>query len=36
MIVKEGLKNVVVGVNLMDLKWGIDKVVEVIVKDFEK
>ncbi|WP_372472572.1 chaperonin GroEL [Capnocytophaga sp. ARDL2] len=32
-IVKEGLKNVAAGANPMDLKRGIDKAVDVIVKD---
>ena len=31
-IVKEGLKNVAAGANPMDLKRGIDKAVEAIVK----
>jgi len=35
-IVKEGLKNVAAGANPMDLKRGIDKAVEAIVKDLEK
>ncbi|MFD1063241.1 chaperonin GroEL [Winogradskyella litorisediminis] len=35
-IVKEGLKNVAAGANPMDLKRGIDKAVETIVKDLEK
>ncbi|MDC1198339.1 chaperonin GroEL, partial [Algibacter sp.] len=35
-IVKEGLKNVASGANPMDLKRGIDKAVETIVKDLEK
>ncbi len=35
-IVKEGLKNVAAGANPMDLKKGIDKAVEAIVKDLEK
>jgi len=35
-IVTEGLKNVAAGANPMDLKRGIDKAVEVIVKDLEK
>ena len=35
-IVKEGLKNVATGANPMDLKRGIDKAVEAIVKDLEK
>jgi chaperonin GroEL len=35
-IVKEGLKNVAAGANPMDLKRGIDKAVDVIVKDLEK
>jgi chaperonin GroEL len=35
-IVKEGLKNVASGANPMDLKRGIDKAVEAIVKDLEK
>ena len=35
-IVKEGLKNVAAGANPMDLKRGIDKAVEDIVKDLEK
>ncbi|MEP3838565.1 MAG: chaperonin GroEL [Algibacter sp.] len=35
-IVKEGLKNVASGANPMDLKRGIDKAVESIVKDLEK
>lgn len=34
-IVKEGLKNVAAGANPMDLKRGIDKAVEAIVKDLE-
>jgi chaperonin GroEL len=35
-IVKEGLKNVAAGANPMDLKRGIDKAVDAIVKDLEK
>ncbi|TDU42780.1 chaperonin GroEL [Gelidibacter sediminis] len=35
-IVKEGLRNVAAGANPMDLKRGIDKAVESIVKDLEK
>ena len=35
-IVKEGLKNVAAGANPMDLKRGIDKAVEAIVKDLTK
>ena len=35
-IVKEGLKNVAAGANPMDLKRGIDKAVEVLVKDLKK
>ncbi len=35
-IVREGLKNVAAGANPMDLKRGIDKAVEAIVKDLEK
>ncbi len=35
-IVKEGLKNVAAGANPMDLKRGIDKAVDSIVKDLEK
>ena len=35
-IVKEGLRNVAAGANPMDLKRGIDKAVEAIVKDLEK
>merc|ERR1712124_239027 len=35
-IVKEGLKNVAAGANPLDLKRGIDKAVEVIVKDLDK
>ena len=35
-IVKEGLKNVAAGANPMDLKRGIDKAVEAIVKDLVK
>ena len=35
-IVKEGLKNVAAGANPMDLKRGIDKAVQAIVKDLEK
>ncbi|RAV30860.1 chaperonin GroEL [Sinomicrobium soli] len=35
-IVKEGLKNVAAGANPMDLKRGIDKAVEVLVKDLAK
>ncbi|OAB79787.1 chaperonin GroEL [Cochleicola gelatinilyticus] len=35
-IVKEGLKNVAAGANPMDLKRGIDKAVEALVKDLEK
>lgn len=35
-IVKEGLKNVAAGANPMDLKRGIDKAVEELVKDLEK
>jgi len=35
-IVKEGLKNVAAGANPMDLKRGIDKAVEAVVKDLQK
>jgi chaperonin GroEL len=35
-IVKEGLKNVAAGANPLDLKHGIDKAVEAIIKDLEK
>ncbi len=35
-IVNEGLRNVAAGANPMDLKRGIDKAVEAIVKDLEK
>ena len=35
-IVKEGLKNVAAGANPMDIKRGIDKAVESIVKDLDK
>jgi chaperonin GroEL len=35
-IVKEGVKNVAAGANPMDLKRGIDKAVEAIVKDLQK
>ena len=35
-IVKEGLKNVAAGANPLDLKRGIDKAVEAIVKTLEK
>ncbi|MDY7395338.1 chaperonin GroEL [Aureibaculum sp. 2210JD6-5] len=35
-IVKEGLKNVAAGANPLDLKRGIDKAVEAIVKDLQK
>ena len=35
-IVKEGLKNVAAGANPMDLKRGIDKAVEALVKDLQK
>lgn len=35
-IVQEGLKNVAAGANPMDLKRGIDKAVQAIVKDLEK
>ncbi|MFT5244880.1 MAG: chaperonin GroEL [Glaciecola sp.] len=35
-IVKEGIKNVAAGANPMDLKRGIDKAVQAIVKDLEK
>lgn len=35
-IVKEGLKNVAAGASPMELKRGIDKAVEVIVKNLEK
>ena len=35
-IVKEGLKNVAAGANPMDLKRGIDRAVEAIIKDLEK
>ncbi|HMR16207.1 MAG TPA: chaperonin GroEL [Mariniflexile sp.] len=35
-IVKEGLKNVAAGANPMDLKRGIDKAVDAIIKDLEK
>ena len=35
-IVKEGLKNVAAGANPMDLKRGIDKAVDTIVKDLEE
>ena len=34
-IVKEGLKNVAAGANPLDLKHGIDKAVEVIIKDLK-
>ncbi len=34
-IIKEGLKNVAAGANPLDLKKGIDKAVEVIVKDLQ-
>ena len=34
-IVKEGLKNVAAGANPLDLKRGIDKAVQVIVKDLQ-
>ncbi len=35
-IVKEGLKNVAAGANPMELKKGIDRAVEAIVKDLER
>lgn len=35
-IIKEGLKNVAAGANPMDLKRGIDKAVEAIIKDLKK
>jgi len=35
-IVKEGLKNVAAGANPMDLKRGIDKAVDAVVKDLQK
>ncbi|MBJ2173366.1 chaperonin GroEL [Aureibaculum sp. A20] len=35
-IVKEGLKNVAAGANPLDLKKGIDKAVQAIVKDLQK
>ena len=35
-VVKEGLKNVAAGANPMDLKRGIDKAVDAIVKDLDK
>lgn len=35
-IVKEGLKNVAAGANPMDLKRGVDKAVDAIVKDLDK
>ena len=35
-IVKEGLKNVTAGANPMDLKKGVDKAVEVVVKELNK
>ncbi|MAW21281.1 MAG: chaperonin GroEL [Flavobacteriales bacterium] len=35
-IITAGLKNVAAGANPMDLKRGIDKAVEVIIKDIEK
>ena len=35
-IVNEGLKNVAAGANPMDLKRGVDKAVEAIVKDLDK
>ena len=35
-IVQEGLKNVAAGANPMDLKRGVDKAVEAIVKDLDK
>jgi len=35
-IVKEGLKNVTAGANPMDLKRGVDKAVEAIVKQLNK
>jgi chaperonin GroEL len=35
-IVKEGLKNVTAGANPMDLKRGVDKAVEVVVKELNK
>ncbi|MBV1924486.1 MAG: chaperonin GroEL, partial [Flavobacteriaceae bacterium] len=35
-IVKEGLKNVAAGANPMDLKRGIDKAVEAIIKDLDR
>ena len=35
-IVHEGLKNVAAGANPMDLKRGVDKAVEAIVKDLDK
>jgi len=35
-VVKEGLKNVTAGANPMDLKRGVDKAVEVVVKELNK
>ena len=35
-IVKEGLKNVTAGANPMDLKRGVDKAVDVVVKELNK
>jgi chaperonin GroEL len=35
-IVKEGLKNVAAGANPMDLKRGVDKAVELVVKELNK
>ncbi len=35
-VVKEGLKNVAAGANPLDLKRGIDKAVNAVVKDLEK
>lgn len=35
-IFKEGLRNIMVGVNFIEVKWGMDKVVEVIINEFKK
>lgn len=35
-IFKEGLRNIMVGVNFIEVKRGMDKVVEVIINEFKK
>lgn len=35
-IFKEGLRNIMVGVNFIEVKWGMDKAVEVIINEFKK